>query len=160
MFHNVLWTRGRQFVCFVLIKAVSTLIIQKHLSKPRLNDFLAICCVNYNEKMICDINYNEKMNSSEEEVIKFAPVFFVEIKNWSFVYYIVVSTITLLANVLLIFAMLKDPLKCFLNATSYFIFHLAISDLLISLVFMEESLLWLTKFGGINGQVYLGRLGF
>ena len=45
----------------------------------------------------------------------------------------------------------KDPLKCFLNATSYFTFHLAFSDLLNSLIFMEESLLWLTKFGGING---------
>ena len=91
------------------------------------------------------------MNSSEDEVIKFLPVFYVEIKTWSFVYYMVVTTITILANGLLIFAMLKDPLKCFLNATSYFIFHLAFSDLLNSLMFMEESLLWLTKFGGING---------
>ena len=97
------------------------------------------------------MNYNEKMNSSEEEAIKFVPVFFVEIKTWSFVYYMVVTTITILANGLLIFAMLKDPLKCFLNATSYFIFHLAFSDLLNSLLFMEESLLWLTKFGGIDG---------
>ncbi len=92
------------------------------------------------------------MNSSEEEVIKlFAPVFLVEIRTWSLVYYLVVTTITILANGLLIFAMLKDPLKCFLNTTSYFIFHLAFSDLLNSLIFMEESLLWLTKFGGING---------
>ena len=101
---------------------------------------------------ISNINYNEKMNSSEEEAIKFVgAVFFVEIKTWSFVYYMVVTTITILANGFLIFAMLKDPLKCFLNATSYFIFHLAFSDLLNSLMFMEESLLWLTKFGGING---------
>ncbi len=91
------------------------------------------------------------MNSSEEEVIKFVPVFFIEIKPWSFVYYMVVTIITILANGLLFFAMLKDPLKCFRNATSYFIFHLAISDLLNSLIFMEESLLWLTKFGGIDG---------
>ncbi len=92
------------------------------------------------------------MNSSEEEAIKFVgPVFFVELKTWSFVYYMVVTTITILANGLLIFAMLKDPLKCFLNTTSYFIFHLAFSDLLNSLMFMEESLLWLTKFGGIDG---------
>ncbi len=94
----------------------------------------------------------KKMNSSEEEATKFGTVvFFVEIKTWSFVYYMVVTTITILANSLLIFAMLKDPLKCFLNATSYFIFQLAFSDLLNSLMFMEESLLWLTKFGGING---------
>ncbi len=91
------------------------------------------------------------MNSSEEVAIEFAPLFFVEIKTWSFVYYVVVTTITIVANALLIFAMLKDPLKCFLNATSYFIFHLAFSDLLNSMIFMEESLLWLTKFGGING---------
>ena len=91
------------------------------------------------------------MNSSEEVAIEFAPLFFVEIKTWSFVYYVVVTTITIVANGLLIFAMLKDPLKCFLNATSYFIFHLAFSDLLNSLLFVEESLLWLTKFGGING---------
>ena len=91
------------------------------------------------------------MNSTEDEVIKFVPVFFVEIKPWSFVYYMVVTTITILANGFLIFAMRKDPLKCFLNATSYFICHLAFSDLLNSLMFMEESLLWLTKFGSING---------
>ena len=93
------------------------------------------------------------MNSSEEEVIKFIPVFYVEIKTWSFVYYLVVTTITILANGLLIFAMLKDPLKCFLNTTSYFIFHLAFSDLFNSVIFMEESLLWLTKFGGVNGFI-------
>ncbi len=75
----------------------------------------------------------------------------VEIKPWSFVYYLVVTTITILANGLLIFAMFKDPLKCFLNTTSYFIFHLAFSDLLNSLLLMEESLLWLTKFRSING---------
>ena len=90
------------------------------------------------------------MNSTEE-VIKFLPTFFVKLKTWSFVYYMVVTTITILANGLLIFAMVKDPLKCFLNATSYFIFHLAISDLLNSLLLIEESLLSLTKFGGING---------
>ena len=91
------------------------------------------------------------MNSSEKEAIKFVPAFMSEIKPWSFVYYVVVTTITILANVLLIFAMLKDPLKCFLNPTSYFIFYLAFSDLLNSLLLMEESLLWLTKFGSING---------
>ena len=91
------------------------------------------------------------MNSSNEDVIKFVPIFFAEIKAWSFVYYMVVTTIAILANGLLILAMLKDPLKCFGNATSYFIFHLALSDLLNSLMFMEESLLWLTKFGGMNG---------
>ncbi len=91
------------------------------------------------------------MNSSEEVAIEVVPVFFVEIKTWSFVYYVVVTTITIVANGLLIFAMLKDPLKCFLNATSYFVFHLAFSDFLNSLLFMEESLLWLTKFGSING---------
>ncbi len=91
------------------------------------------------------------MNSSKEVAIELVDVFFVEIKTWSFVYYVVVTTIAIVANGLLIFAMLKDPLKCFLNATSYFIFHLAFSDLLNSLLFMEESLLWLTKFGGING---------
>ncbi len=91
------------------------------------------------------------MNSSEEVAIEFMKVFLVEIKTWSFVYYVVVNTITIVANGLLIFAMLKDPLKCFLNATSYFIFHLGFSDFLNSLIFMEESLLWLTEFGGING---------
>ena len=91
------------------------------------------------------------MNSSEKVAIEVVPVFFIEMKTWSFVYYVVVTTITIVANGLLIFAMLKDPLKCFLNPTSYFVFHLAFSDFLNSLIFMEESLLWLTKFGGING---------
>ena len=90
------------------------------------------------------------MNSSNEDAIKFVSVFVVEIKLWSFVYYMVVTTITILANGLLILAILKDPLKCFRNVTSYFIFHLALSDLLNCLMFMEESLLWITQFGSIN----------
>ena len=98
------------------------------------------------------------MNSSEEEAIKFAPVFLVEIKTWSFVYYIVVTTITVFANGLLIFAMLIDPMKCFINGTSYFILHLAFTDLLNSLIFMEDSLLWLTKFGGIDGLPWAFRI--
>ena len=91
------------------------------------------------------------MNSSKEESIEFVPIFFAKIQLWSFVYYITVTTVTVVANSLLMFAMLKDPLKCFRNATSIFIFHLAFSDLLNALMFMEEALLWLTKFGGVNG---------
>ena len=41
----------------------------------------------------------------------------------------------------IIFAMLNDPLKCFGNVTSYFVFNLAISDFLNSLFIMEDSLL-------------------
>ena len=91
------------------------------------------------------------MNSSKEEPIKFVPIFFAKTQLWSFVYYIAVTTFAIFANSLLIFAMLKDPLKCFRNATSIFVFHLAFSDLLNSLEFMEESLLWLTKYGGMDG---------
>ena len=91
------------------------------------------------------------MNSSKEEAIKFIPIFFAKTQLWSFVYYITVTTFAIFTNSLLIFAMLKDPLKCFPNATSIFVFHLAFSDLLISVMFMEESLMWLTNYGGIDG---------
>ncbi|XP_028411380.1 mas-related G-protein coupled receptor member A3-like [Dendronephthya gigantea] len=91
------------------------------------------------------------MNSSEGKTIEFFGVYFVELNLWSFVLYISVTTIGVFSNGFLIVAILKDPLKCFRNATSYFIFHLAFVDALCAMVFMEESLLWFTKFKSIDG---------
>ena len=78
-------------------------------------------------------------------------ILFAEPKLWSFICFILLSTTAVVANGLLMFAMIKDPLKCFGNTTSYFVFNLAISDFLNSLFFLEDSLLWLTKFRSVQG---------
>ena len=78
-------------------------------------------------------------------------ILFAEPKLWSFVCFIFLSTTAVVANGLLMFAMIKDPLKCFGNTTSNFVLNLAISDFLNPLFFMEDSLLWLTKFGSVQG---------
>ena len=78
-------------------------------------------------------------------------ILLVEPKLWSFVCFILLLTTAVAANVLLMFAMIKDPLQCFGNATSYFVFNLAILDFLNSLFFLEDSLLWLTKFRSVQG---------
>ena len=91
------------------------------------------------------------MNLSKKDEMDLNTILFVEPKLWSFVCFILLSTAAVVANLLLIFAMINDPLKCFGNATSYFVFNLAMSDFLNSLFIMEDSLLWLTKFRSVQG---------
>ena len=48
-------------------------------------------------------------------------LFIGKILPWNLTVYIAVVVIALISNALLLFAMCKDPLKCFVNPTSYFI---------------------------------------
>ena len=72
------------------------------------------------------------------------------IVTWQFIIYLSVLVIAVIANILLLFAIHKDPLKCFRNPTTYFIANLAIADLLNSLVNTEEVLLSQTTYSSIN----------
>ena len=94
---------------------------------------------------------NEKTNSGGEETTRLAKGFFTEIKPWTRVFFLIVTAITILANSLLLFAILKDPLKCFRNSTSYFVVRLAVTDLLNQCSFWKSHS---TKFGGIDGLQY------
>ena len=65
-------------------------------------------------------------------------------ESWSlYLFFIIMSII---ANVLLLFAMYNDSLKCFRNPTSYFIANLGIADLLNSFFHMEELLVSQTAY--------------
>lgn len=89
------------------------------------------------------------MSSKHRDTVNLIPIFLSKYL-WRFVYYTIVTSDAILGHCSLINAILKDPLKCFRNATSYFVFNLTVSDLLTSLVFMEETLIWLTKLGSIH----------
>ena len=65
---------------------------------------------------------------------------------WSLTVYLFFIIVAITANVLLLFAMYKDPLKCFRNPTSYFIANLGIADLINSLFHMEELLVSQTAY--------------
>ena len=77
-------------------------------------------------------------------------VFFGQITTWSFVVYLSISITGVFANVLLILAIFKDPLKCFRDATTYFIINMSVSDILNLLFAMEELFLSRTKYGSID----------
>lgn len=51
-----------------------------------------------------------------------------------------ICTTGILANVLLLVALIKDPLKCFRNSATYLIANLSISDLCVSLCIMSNLL--------------------
>lgn len=65
---------------------------------------------------------------------------------WNLTVCVAVIVTALISNVLLLFAMCKDPLKCFLNPTSYFIGNLAVVDLLNATFHLEELLLSQTMY--------------
>ena len=81
----------------------------------------------------------------------FMRIFFADITTWNFVVYLLISVTGTLANVLLILAFFKDPLKCYHDATSCFIINLSLSDLLNLLFSMEELILSRTQYGSIYG---------
>ena len=68
------------------------------------------------------------------------------IVTWNLTIYLSTIVIAATANVLLLFAIYKNPLKCFRNPTSYFIANLAIADLLSSLFHFEEVLISQTTY--------------
>ena len=59
--------------------------------------------------------------------------------KWNLSIYLCILVTAVIANVLLLFAIYKNPLNCFRNPTTYFIANLAIVDLLQSLVFLEDA---------------------
>ena len=59
--------------------------------------------------------------------------------TWNLSIYLCIIVIAIIANVLLLFAIYKNPLNCFRNPTTYFIANLAIVDLLQSLVGLEDA---------------------
>ena len=63
-----------------------------------------------------------------------------DIVPWSLTVYLSIIVIATIANILLLFAIYKDPLKCLRNPSAYFIANLSIADLLILLFHFEELL--------------------
>jgi hypothetical protein len=77
---------------------------------------------------------------------QYCEVFLGDIVAWSLTVYLSIIVIATIANVLLLFAIHKDPLKCFRNPTTYFIANLGIADLLNSLFHFEELLVSQTTY--------------
>ena len=86
-------------------------------------------------------------NNSELSVT----ILFVSVTTWSFVVYSLISVLGIFANILLLLAIFKDPLKCFHDVTSIFIINMSLSDLVNLLFVIEEVLLSMTSFGNIHG---------
>ncbi|CAB4032872.1 neuromedin-U receptor 2-like, partial [Paramuricea clavata] len=63
---------------------------------------------------------------------------------WSLTLYLSLTIIGVAANLLLLFAIHKDPLKCFRNPTTYFIVNVAITNVLNILYYAGEMLVSLT----------------
>ena len=89
-------------------------------------------------------DYNK--NNNELQQLPSITIFFISITTWSFVVYSLISTLGILANVLLLLAIYKDPLKCFHDATSIFIINMSLSDLVNPLcngrTFTLEDIIW------------------
>ncbi len=78
-------------------------------------------------------------------------LYFGELTTWNYVVYSFIMLCGTVANCLLLFAIYRDPLKCFRNSTTIFILNLAISDLLNNCVNLSELFLSLTNAGGVYG---------
>ena len=70
--------------------------------------------------------------------VEYCGTFLGTIVTWNLTVYLSIIVIAAIANVLLLLAIYKNPLKYFRNPTTYFIANLAISDLLNSLFHFEE----------------------
>ncbi|XP_028417612.1 sphingosine 1-phosphate receptor 1-like [Dendronephthya gigantea] len=62
------------------------------------------------------------------------------ITTWNFVVYFCIIFTAVTANVMLLFGIYRNPLKCFRNPTTYFITNLAIADLLNALYYLVQVL--------------------
>lgn len=67
--------------------------------------------------------------------------FFSELTTWNYAGFSIIIFCGILANVLLLFAIYRDPLRCFRN---FFVSNLAVSDLLNGCIYMCEILFSLT----------------
>jgi hypothetical protein len=68
---------------------------------------------------------------------------------WNLSIYLCIIVIAAISNILLLFAIYKNPLKCFRNPTSYFIANLAVADLLNSLGSLEDAFVSQTKYTSV-----------
>jgi hypothetical protein len=89
---------------------------------------------------------NDSDNFTGDFQLQYCEIFLGDIVPWSAAVYLSISVIAIIANVLLLFAIYKNPLKCCRNSTAYFITNLSIADLLNSLFHLEELLVSQTKY--------------
>ena len=71
---------------------------------------------------------------------------FERIVLWNLTIYLLICVIAAISNALLLYAMYKNPLKCFRNPTSYFIANLAVVDFLTSIAYIAELLITQTTY--------------
>lgn len=92
-----------------------------------------------------------RMNESWSETYEVENLlFFSKLTTWNYVVFSVIILCGIVTNGLLLFAIHKDPLRCFRTPTAIFIFNLAVSDLLSNCINFTELLLPLVlKFGGM-----------
>ena len=75
--------------------------------------------------------------------------------TWSLTVYALILITGIIANVFLLLAIFKDPLKCFSTPATYFIVNLAVSDLLNLAVCLTCVFLIQTKYaGGLNEHAW------
>ena len=89
---------------------------------------------------------NHSLNFTDDN-FQYCEIFLGEIVPWSLAVYLSFLVTAAIANILLLLAIYKDPLKCFRKPTTYFIVNLSISDLLNSLFHLEELLISQTMYG-------------
>ena len=77
---------------------------------------------------------------------EYCEILLADIVPWNLTVYLSIIVIATMANILLLFAIYKDPLKCLRNPTAYFIANLSIADLLNSLFHFEELLVSQTTY--------------
>jgi hypothetical protein len=103
---------------------------------------------------------NDSFNFTDN--FEYAPQPFLgTIVAWSFAVYLSIIVIAAIANVLLLFVIYRNALKCFRNPTTYFIANLGIADLLNSFFLFEELLVSQTTYKstlrlpGVWGTIHL-----
>ncbi|XP_028405286.1 adrenocorticotropic hormone receptor-like [Dendronephthya gigantea] len=87
---------------------------------------------------------NDTFNFTDD--FKFCEMMYLgDIVSWSLAVYMLIIVFGAISNILLLFAIYKNPLKCFSNPTTYFVANLGIVDLLNSIFNLEELLLSQTE---------------
>ena len=90
---------------------------------------------------------NRNMDNGSSDIIdNFCETFFERIVLWNFTIYLLICVIAAISNALLLYAIYKNPLKCFRNPTSYFIANLAVVDFLNSIAYTAELLMTQTTY--------------
>lgn len=92
------------------------------------------------------MNNNNMDNGSSDITDNFCDTFFERIVSWNFSIYLLICVIAAISNALLLYAIYKNPLKCFRNPTSYFIANLAVVDFLNSITYIAELLMTRTSY--------------